>query len=210
MNNSFFIVIEGAHGSGKTTQAKLLEDYLNKKQITTVYTKEPFLKEIKALVKANTQKSDNLNSLLMVYLHAADRIIHLNYILEKLKSNYVVVTDRYFLSSCIYQQIQGLSIDFIENVNRFCIEPNITFILNVDSTNRRERLERSDRIRNSLFFDSSNFEIEDKLYRDLFQRYKRKWKKIFLINGMRDVRVIFQEITSLFDKNYLPGLSDRG
>ncbi len=40
--NVKFIVFEGPHGSGKTTQAKLLKKYLIERRVSVVYTKEPY------------------------------------------------------------------------------------------------------------------------------------------------------------------------
>lgn len=78
-----FIVFEGPLGTGKTTQAKLLKDYLDKHHIYSVYTKEPYLNDLKSLDKYSFT-DDEISSYMLLYLHAADRFAHVANIKKEL------------------------------------------------------------------------------------------------------------------------------
>lgn len=200
MRDNILIVFEGAHGTGKTTQANLLCEYLNKNHYSTIYSKEPFLKEIKNIVNNPTNTKNLLDSPLLLFLHAADRIIHLNWISDKFNEYDVIISDRYLLSSCVYQQIQGFSIDFIEKINSFCTEPSLTFLLDLESAERKKRLVEGNLMRCSLFFEEKNFQKERELYLQIYERYRAIWDNIFLIDSSKSREKVFDEIKSLLPK----------
>ena len=192
-----FILFEGPHGSGKTTLAKKLESYYMSKDIPSVYTKEPYLEEIKNVIEKYLSINFVNSAYMLLYLHAADRIAHVRFIEDKLKMGYNVICDRYLISSLVYQQMQGIPLEFIEQINSFCIESDITFIIDVPLTERIDRLTKINRLRNTLFFTKENLKHEQKLYQEAYHRYKHKWKNVFLIDGQRGINDVFKEITSL-------------
>lgn len=196
---SKFIVFEGPHGSGKTTQAKLLKEYLDKHNTSSFYTKAPYLEEIKEIIDKYSCRGDDIPSYLLLYLYAADRFAYIKYIKESIKNNNVMIADRYLLSGCVYQQIQGIPLELIEQINFFCIEPNITFVFDVSLYVRKKRLNKSGRLRSTLFFKEENLEYEEKLYKYLFVRYKNKGWNIHLINGVNDKYDIHKKIINFLD-----------
>ena len=192
-------MFEGSHGSGKTTQAKLLKDYLCKQRIPTIYTHEPYSEEIGKLIDRYSIV-DNVSPYLLLYLYAADRLLHVRYIKEKLDNSNVVITDRYLLSSCVDHQIQGIQLELIEQINFFCIEPDVTLIFDVSFFERSRRLKEAKRLRNTLFFKEKNMKLEEKLYRNLFKKYKCEWKNLFMIDGERDINEMHKEIIALIER----------
>jgi len=136
---------------------------------------------------------------MLLYLHVADRIAHVKFIEEKLKRGYNVICDRYVISSLVYQQIQGIPLEFIEQINSFCIEPDITFILDIPLNERISRLMIINQLRNTIFFKEENLRLEQRLYQEMYNRYKNKWKNVFLIDGQRGINHVFKEITNLLD-----------
>jgi len=70
-----FIVFEGCHASGKTTQAKMLCEYLQSKGIKAQYTKEPYCDDLKPLIRRYSD-GDLIDSPILMYLIAADRYLH--------------------------------------------------------------------------------------------------------------------------------------
>ncbi|MBA7545897.1 Thymidylate kinase [subsurface metagenome] len=92
-----FIVFEGPHESGKTTQAKLLKNYLDEHSISSVYTKEPYLGDLKKIIDKYSFIDDEISSYMLLYLHAADRFAHIKYIKKELENSNVVIADRYLL-----------------------------------------------------------------------------------------------------------------
>lgn len=196
----YFILFEGAHGSGKTTQAKLLKEYLEKNGMSANLTKEPYLDELKELINKYSFIDNEISSYFLLYLHSADRLAHIEYIKKNLHSGNNIISDRYLLSSCVYQQIQGISLELIEKINFFCIEPDVTFILDVPLLERKKRLIKNNRLRKNLFFEESALEVEGVLYEKIFNRYSNKWEKIYLIDGSEKIEIIHGKIIEILEK----------
>ena len=71
-----------------------------------------------------------------------DRTNHVNNdILPALKQGEIVISDRYVLSSLVFQRLDNLQLEYIWSRNCHFIIPNFTFIINVDENIRNSRLE---------------------------------------------------------------------
>lgn len=199
VNKCKFIVFEGPHGSGKTTQAKLLKKHFDNKGVPIIRSKEPYLEDLKGVIEKYSLITDEVSSYMLLYLHAADRFAHVKFIKNRLKEGYNVISDRYLFSSIVYQHIQGIPIEFIKQVNSFCITPDIVFILDVPLYERLERLKKNKRLRNNIFFEENNIRTEEKLYQHIYENYKTIWKNTFLVDGKRDMDEISNEILNRLD-----------
>lgn len=100
---SKFVVLEGMDGSGKSTQAKLLADKLREAGGSVCLTAEPSAEPIGKLIRERIANSE-LNWMEMSLLFAADRMEHLRKVVRPaIEAGQVVVCDRYWLSTFIYQ-----------------------------------------------------------------------------------------------------------
>ena len=193
-----FIVFEGSHGSGKTTQAHLLNEFLTSQGFNSLYSKEPFLDDLKSIIEKYSHIQNNTSAHLLLYLHAADRYAHVNFIKEKSKNGLMNISDRYLFSSLVYQRIQGISIPLIKKLNYFCIIPQITFIFNLPLSERKKRIEKNSRFRNSIFFTDENLSLENQFYDEIYEEYKSEWKNVYLISSIEDRNKIFNRIKNIF------------
>ncbi len=128
-----FIVLEGIDGSGTTTHSQLLTKFLEEKGLNVHLTQEPSSSIIGDLLK-KILLDENIPPETDALLFAADRLIHYkNEIEKKLEDGYIVISDRYLESSIVYQssQTDDISIEWIENINRFVGIPDITIILDL-------------------------------------------------------------------------------
>lgn len=128
-----FIVLEGIDGSGTTTHSQLLIKFLVEMGLNVHLTQEPSSSIIGDLLK-KILLDENIPPETDALLFAADRLIHYkNEIKKKLEDGYVVISDRYLESSIVYQssQTDDISIEWIENINRFVGIPDITIILDL-------------------------------------------------------------------------------
>ena len=197
--DSGLVVFEGPHGSGKTTQAMMLKRHLDERRIPAVITGEPYMPKLKDVIGQCSQGRVELCPYVLLYLHAADRFAHVRYIKEELRKGTVVISDRYLLSSYVYQQIQGLDVSLIEEANSFCMEPTVTFILDTPWKERKQRLDQAGRMRNTLFFTDESLSADGILYQDAFRRYREKWRNVLMIDGSRSADSTQREIASLFE-----------
>ncbi len=151
--NGLFITIEGIEGCGKSTQIKLLAEYLREKGYPVVVTREPggtpLAERIRGLLMENNEEP--VASLTELLLYEAARAQHVNrVILPALARGEIVLCDRYADSTSAYQGAgRQLSDDFIELLNRLAAGaawPDRTFILDMAAEEglRRARARGSD------------------------------------------------------------------
>ncbi len=134
-----FIVLEGIDGSGITTHSKLLVEKLKEKGCKVVYTKEPTNGPIGRIIR-ELLKTKRPDPKLLSLLFAADRYWHCfedsslpgrKGIKGALERGYIVVSDRYLYSSLAYQG-KDVGIDWIMNLNKWALTPNVVIYLKID------------------------------------------------------------------------------
>lgn len=136
-----FVCIEGLDGSGKSTQARLLAERLQKTR-RVLLTVEPSRGRIGTFIRQSYLYGENrLSSVVEALLFAADRVDHVqNEIAPALETGDVVISDRYVYSSLAYQGAAGLSLEWIEKVNSHALRPDIALFLDVDLGTVMKRL----------------------------------------------------------------------
>lgn len=138
MTKTLFITFEGGEGGGKTTQAKLLSEWMKERGISFVLTKEPgtpYINECKAIRELLLNPNNNLSPTTELLLFLADRAQHVDgLITPSLKNGKHVICDRYADSTRVYQCARGFSrdkIDMLLEIATQGVMPDITFILDV-------------------------------------------------------------------------------
>jgi dTMP kinase len=128
-----FICIEGLDGSGKTTHAHRLVRNLQKKGFDAVYTTEPSRGELGKFIRGTVlEGKKRVPRVVEALLFAVDRVEHLEKdVKPALKEGKVVVSDRCVYSSLAYQGAAGLDLEWIEEVNRFALPPDLTIYIDV-------------------------------------------------------------------------------
>ncbi|MFZ2024825.1 MAG: dTMP kinase [Microgenomates group bacterium] len=102
MNTGKLIVFEGVSGTGKETQAKLLQTYLAKQQITSsiVFHPTPDLKEVLSLWR----KTRSIDATTEFYLLLADRYDRVSQVIQPaLDRGEWVISLRNYVSALVYQ-----------------------------------------------------------------------------------------------------------
>ena len=138
MSNGKFITFEGGEGTGKSTQLRLLEKYLEDVDISVVTTREPggtpSGEDIRhLLVDGDTNKWTPLTEVL---LHYAARHEHITRVIEPtISSGKWVLCDRYADSTLAYQGF-AQHVDFRDITHLYKIvvgrfTPNLTIILDL-------------------------------------------------------------------------------
>jgi dTMP kinase len=144
-----FITLEGGDGSGKSTQAALLEQWLTELGRTVVRTREPGGTaagvEIREIV---LHHRGDIAPRAEALLYAADRAHHVETLVRPaLARGEVVLQDRYIDSSVAYQGAgRVLDPDEIRRLSLWAtggLLPDLTILLDLDETTARERLDTS-------------------------------------------------------------------
>jgi dTMP kinase len=133
-----FITFEGIDGSGKSTQARLLDEYLRERGHDTVLTREPGgspgAEEIRALVLEGDP--DRWSAETEILLFTAARRDHLERVIEPaLASGRVVICDRFADSTRMYQGLsRGNLRGMVDQLHSLMIgrEPDLTLLIDMD------------------------------------------------------------------------------
>ena len=150
MSKGFFITLEGGDGCGKSTQCKMLLDFLKQKGIDFIMTREPggsdAAEEIrKIILSGNKEKWDSISETL---LFSAARRSHLvDKIWPAMEQGKWVISDRFADSTMAYQGYgRGdglLTKDNIETLYKLVagdFKPNLTIILDMEPKEALQRV----------------------------------------------------------------------
>jgi dTMP kinase len=141
-----FITLEGGEGAGKSTQARLLADWLGQKGISVALTREPGgtpgSEDIrKLLVTGAVGRWDGLTETLLHYAARREHMARL--ILPALEAGQWIICDRFIDSTTAYQGYgQGIDLGIIAKLRETVLGtfmPDLTLILDVAPETRRAR-----------------------------------------------------------------------
>ena len=149
-NEGIFVVLEGIDGSGTTTQAARYAAHLRAQRRLVHTTHEPSSgpigTQIRLVLRQRLQMPVTHQAETMALLFAADRLDHVASEIDPLlRDGYVVISDRYDLSSLAYQSITSTNaaeapasqrqetgtVEWIRSLNRFARRPHVTVVLDV-------------------------------------------------------------------------------
>ncbi len=140
MRDGIFVVLEGIDGAGTTTQCERYAAHLRAAKRLVHTTREPSTGPIGSLIRLvlthRVVLPTSRQAQAMALLFAADRLDHIeSEIAPLLRDGYVVISDRYDLSSIAYQSLTAdgaySTIEWIRTLNRYAIRPDITIVLDV-------------------------------------------------------------------------------
>ena len=152
-DSGVFVCFEGGEGSGKTTQARLLAEWLRGEGYRVLLTFEPgdteVGKELRRIVLS--PETGTLSDRTEALLYAADKAEHVDTVVQPaLDRGEVVVTDRYVDSTLAYQGAgRSLDVTELEAVARWAthdLRPHLTVVLDLDPAHGMSRFEGRDRI----------------------------------------------------------------
>lgn len=152
-DSGLFVCFEGGEGAGKSTQSRLLNDWLEATGHTVVLTFEPGDTEVGQALRqiVLSPATGELSHRTEVLLYAADKAEHVDtVVLPALARGEVVITDRYVDSALAYQGAgRDLVVAEVEHVNRWAtgeLRPHLTVVLDLEPQTGLGRFEERDRI----------------------------------------------------------------
>jgi dTMP kinase len=204
---NYFIAFEGIDGSGKTTQVKLLTQYLTNKGHKVYATCEPTDSPIGKMIRDIFNHRMEGDHKVIAALFAADRLNHLlnstDGILKKLDEGYTVITDRYYFSSYAYHSVHDIEMDWVIQANALSAEllkPDLNIYIEMDPQVSMKRL-TSGRTHIEIYETLENLVKVKEKYELAFEKLKDS-ENIFKVNGNRTPEevsaAIIQKITTIF------------
>ena len=203
-----FITIEGPEGSGKTTAALKLHEWLNERNIKNTLTKEPgalISKECQQIRALILDPNNNIAPKAEFFLYLADRAQHVSTLIEPiLKSGTHIISDRFIDSTLVYQGVaRGLGMDQIKPMIEYAsnnITPDLTFILDVDVETGLSRAKQS----NTEFVGGDRMELENIEFhnslRSGFLYLSKTAKRYTVIDASQSTQEVFNDIVAVIEE----------
>ena len=191
MASGFLVSFEGVDGAGKTTIARRLVRWLRGRGFAARYTREPTGGPYGRLLR-RLEYGRRVDPRVEALLFAADRLYHLERVIEPLLGEgYVVVSDRYLHSSLAYQGASVGDLGWVEELNRFARRPDLGILLDVRPGVGLGRLRRR----------RSRFEREEFLsrVREIYLRYVDRGD-LLRVDAEKPLEEVFSEVVEIIER----------
>jgi dTMP kinase len=184
------ICIEGIDGCGKTTHARKLVPSIEKMGFNVIYTTEPTEGLYGKIIKKRILETDEgIPDAVVALLFAADRIDHLEKeVRPLLGKGVVVICDRYLHSSIAYQGAAGLDVEWVREINKFAVAPDLALYIDVAPEIGLKRIAGGRRLKSSME-SLQNLKNVRKIYHKLVEA-----NELVLINGTDSIKAVSERI----------------
>lgn len=209
MTKGYFITFEGGEGCGKSTQIKLFADYLQRKGISCLLTREPGgsqgAEEIRALLlKGEANKWDKVTEILLFSAARRDHLV--KKIWPALENGTTVISDRFADSTMAYQGygygIDEESIKMVSNTYHMIagdFEPDLTFILDINPQIGIARsMARSGN--DEQRFEHMDLTFHHNLRNGFLEIAKQNPKRYAIIDANASIEQVHKDIISKFEE----------
>jgi dTMP kinase len=198
-----FAVFEGLDGSGTTTQIGILKGFFLQNRISMppfYITFEPTNGSIGKLLRLGLKGEEKLNPQTMAMLFAADRNEHVfgnEGIAERCKRGELVVSDRYLLSSLVYQGIT-CGEELPVRLNQDFPAPELLIFLDVESETAQNRI--ASRAQKEIY-ENPDFQKEVRTrYKTLLPEFASKGVRVEIIDASLPPDEVAREVWSAIEK----------
>ena len=202
MKKGKFIVLEGPDRCGKSTQAKLLLNYLIEQGNEVILTREPggtpTAERIRQIV---LEPGLSVTSMTELFLYEASRAQHTQELIRPaLEQGKIVLCERYTMSTCAYQGYgRGIPLRMIHTLNRIATQqlvPDLTLVFLMSDKYFTERGE---------YLYSDRLEREDIAFRKKMRRgYLTMIKRTphaYLIDADKDIMDVQSSVRELLKEH---------
>ena len=194
-----FITFEGIDGCGKTTQARLLGEWLRGRGHQVRLTREP----------GGTEPGEKLRELLLspervitpeaeLFLYLADRSLHVAQVVRPaLAEGCVVVCERHADSTLAYQGAgRGLDMDLLRRLNTIAtggLTPDLTLVLDLPPDRAHLDETRLDRL------ESEGREFRARVAKGFQTLARQHPDRVKLVDGTGEIAVVHRRVVVLVD-----------
>jgi dTMP kinase len=152
-DHGVFVALEGGEGAGKSTQARLLAEWLDSQGYSVILTREPGDSTVGQQLRSIllSPETGALDHRAEALLYAADKAEHVEKLIRPaLAQGKVVITDRYVDSTLAYQgagrDLLPLEVERLARWATADLRPHLTVLLDVEPELGLGRFETPDRI----------------------------------------------------------------
>ena len=192
-----FIAFEGGEGTGKSTQSKLLAQWLEHEGETVLLSREPggteLGKDLRKILLGH--ETGDISPRAEALLYAADRAHHVYSVIRPaLDRGEVVISDRYFDSSAAYQGAgRVLNPAEVARISRWATEslyPTLTILIDLPAEIGLGRLHSRDRL------EAESNDFHERVRQEYLQIAMMDPERYFVVDGTQSVEEINTQITT--------------
>jgi dTMP kinase len=200
-----FIAFEGGEGSGKSTQSKLLKEWLEEEGEEVLLSREPggteLGKDLRRILLDHS--TGEISPRAEALLYAADRAHHVfSKIRPALDRGEVVITDRYFDSSIAYQGAGRVLVPGeVARISRWATEslfPTLTILIDQPAEIGLSRLKSKDRL------EIEPIDFHERIRQEFLQLTLLDPERYLVVDGRKSIEEIHSEIIARVGE--IPGL----
>jgi dTMP kinase len=190
-----FIAFEGGEGTGKSTQSKLLAQWLEKEGERVLLSREPggteLGKDLRKILLGH--ETGDISPRAEALLYAADRAHHVYSVIRPaLDRGEVVISDRYFDSSAAYQGAgRVLNPTEVARISRWATEslyPTLTILIDLPAEIGLGRLQSRDRL------EAESNDFHERVRQEFLQIAMMDPERYFVVDGTQMVEEINTQI----------------
>lgn len=200
MTQGLFITFEGADGCGKTTQLKLLAEYLQKNGVDVLVTREPGAKGLGEKLRDILLNYDGVVSdRCEAFLFLADRAQHIDTIVTPaVDAGKIVLCDRHIDSTVAYQGYgRGQDIEQINKLNMIATsgrKPDLTIVFDIDAETSLARVgSTKDRM------ESSGIEFFNRVRDGYLKIAAQETARVKVLDATKSIDEVQQDVIELIN-----------
>ena len=206
MKKGSFITFEGIEGCGKSTQARMLKEFLVKAGKRVFLTREPGGPKIAEEIRKMLLSVNNKEMLPQteVLLYMASRSQHTGeWIIPELEKGKIVISDRYYDSTFAYQgaarEIDGKLIDTIRRYATFGLVPDITFLVDLPEEIGLSRILSKDADR----LEQESMAFHKKVRNGFLELANKEPERFVVLDGNKSIKEIHNDVISIIGKELI-------
>ncbi len=201
MKKGCFITFEGADGCGKTTQSKLVQEYLENSGYEVIWTREPGAKGLGRNIRELLLHYDGeVAPMCEAFLFLADRAQHIEHLIKPaVDEGKIVICDRHTDSTIAYQGYgRGEDIKQLKYLNSLAtgdIKPDLTFVFDVSTEVAQKRVgDEKDRM------ESAGMEFHKKVRQGYLEIAKQEPERVKVIDANNNIERVFEDTKKMLEK----------
>jgi dTMP kinase len=207
--NALFITFEGPEGAGKSTQIKLLHDYLTNAGYKVLVTREPggtpLAEDFRNIVK-HYQGEEPLYPATELLLFEAARAQHTRYVIAPaLAEGSIVLCDRFADSTEAYQGAgRSLDMKFLQDLNNFAMaecKPDLTllFDLPVEVGMARARARVAHIVNHNDRLEAEKIDFHHRVRDSFLKIAQREPERVKVLDATQSIEELFAAVKVLVD-----------
>ncbi len=201
MKKGLFITFEVADGCGKTTQIKMLQEYLQYRGYEVVLTREPGSMGLGQKIRDLLLNYDGeVSPVCESFLFLADRAQNVDIIVRRnIEMGRIVISDRHTDSSLAYQgygrELDVDRIDMLNNIATSGLKPDLTYVFDIDVETSMQRVgNEKDRM------ESAGKEFFERVRQGYLKIAQKEPNRVKVINAVDSIDSIHKQVVELFVK----------